>query len=67
MPQPALASPAATAYARPPYPGRSFHWRSAEFCVIDLETTGLDAAVDDGLRNAERERIAKCRLGGRPA
>jgi DNA polymerase-3 subunit epsilon len=37
----------ATAYehARPPAPQTP--WREAEFCVIDLETTGLDARVDE--------------------
>ena len=47
MAQPATSSPAATAYARTPLPGPAVPWRAAEFCVIDLETTGLDPAVDE--------------------
>lgn len=47
MAQPALASPAVTAYRRTAPPEPTVSWRAAEFCVIDLETTGLDPAVDE--------------------
>lgn len=30
-----------------PHPGLDTPWREAEFCVIDLETTGLDLRRDD--------------------
>jgi DNA polymerase III subunit epsilon len=43
----ALASSAAVAYEETPFPGPDVPWRDAEFCVIDLETTGLDAATDE--------------------
>jgi DNA polymerase III subunit epsilon len=45
--QPAVSSPAAATYGRTPPPGPDVPWRTAEFCVIDLETTGLDPAVDE--------------------
>ena len=44
---PAVVSPAVTAYTRTPPPGPTTPWREAEFCVIDLETTGLDTAMDE--------------------
>jgi len=44
---PASASPAVTAYAHTPPPPSTAPWREAEFCVIDLETTGLDEGVDE--------------------
>ena len=47
MAQQALASPAATAYTHTPSPEPTLPWRAAEFCVIDVETTGLDAATDE--------------------
>lgn len=47
MAVPAVASRAAAAYARTPPPARTVPWREAEFCVLDLETTGLDAATDE--------------------
>ncbi len=47
MAQPAVTSAAVTAYTRTPPPGPKVPWRAAEFCVIDLETTGLDPAVDE--------------------
>lgn len=47
MARPAVASPAVTAYTRTPPPAPTIPWREAEFCVIDLETTRLDAAVDE--------------------
>ena len=40
------ASPAAVAYARARLPARSTPWREAAFCVVDLETTGLDPRRD---------------------
>jgi DNA polymerase-3 subunit epsilon len=44
---PVVDSPISKAYMRTPPPGPATPWREAEFCVIDLETTGLDAAVDE--------------------
>jgi DNA polymerase III subunit epsilon len=44
---PTVGSPSARDYIRTPAPGRERSWREAELCVIDLETTGLDAAVDE--------------------
>jgi DNA polymerase III subunit epsilon len=38
---------AAAAYERTPPPEPRLPWRAAEFSVIDLETTGLDPAVDE--------------------
>jgi DNA polymerase III subunit epsilon len=38
---------AARAYANTPPPEPSTPWREAEFCVVDLETTGLDPAADE--------------------
>jgi DNA polymerase III subunit epsilon len=43
---PVAASPSVTAYQRTPPPARTTPWREARFCVIDLELTGLDPAVD---------------------
>ena len=43
----AVASPAVAAYTRTSPPAPTRPWRDAEFCVIDLETTGLDPAVDE--------------------
>jgi DNA polymerase III subunit epsilon len=40
------ASPSVTAYQRTPAPPQRTPWREARFCVIDLELTGLDPAVD---------------------
>jgi DNA polymerase III subunit epsilon len=45
--QAAGLSPAAAAYARTQPPGPGVPWRAAEFCVIDVETTGLDPAVHE--------------------
>lgn len=47
MAQPAIVSPAATAYSHTPFPEPTAPWQAAEFCVIDVETTGLDAATDE--------------------
>lgn len=47
MAHPAPASPVVVAYTRTPPPEPTIPWRAAEFCVIDLETTGLDPAVDE--------------------
>src|SRR5919201_5872856 len=44
-----------------PAPAPATPWREAEFCVIDLETTGLDAAVDEIISFAAL-RIAGGRL-----
>jgi DNA polymerase III subunit epsilon len=44
---PSVGSPSARNYLRTPPPGRERPWREAELCVVDLETTGLDAAVDE--------------------
>lgn len=44
---PAVGSPSVRAYSRTPPPAPATPWRDAEFCVIDLETTGLDPAVDE--------------------
>lgn len=38
---------AAAAYARAPLPSKRSDWREARWAVVDLETTGLDAAVDE--------------------
>lgn len=35
------------AYMRTPPPAPTTPWRKAQFCVIDLETTGLDPEVDE--------------------
>jgi DNA polymerase III subunit epsilon len=45
--QQALVSSAATAYTHTAFPELTVPWRAAEFCVIDVETTGLDAATDE--------------------
>jgi DNA polymerase III subunit epsilon len=42
----AVASPSAAAYEETPAPDPSTPWREAQFCVVDLETTGLDAQLD---------------------
>ena len=47
MATPAVASPAVAAYARTPGPEATTPWREARFCVIDLETTGLDPEVGE--------------------
>jgi DNA polymerase-3 subunit epsilon len=44
---PTLASPAVMAYRRTPPPAPTTPWREAEFCVIDLETTGLNPEADE--------------------
>ena len=44
---PAVGSRGGGAYMATPAPAPATPWREAEFCVIDLETTGLDAAVDE--------------------
>ena len=36
-----------SAYVRTPMPAAETPWREADLCVIDLETTGLDAASDE--------------------
>jgi DNA polymerase III subunit epsilon len=59
--QPELLSPAATAYTRTSPPGRDVPWRAAEFCVVDLETTGLDPATDEMISFAALQ-IANGRL-----
>lgn len=41
-----VASPSVTVYQRTPPPAETTLWREARFCVIDLELTGLDPAVD---------------------
>lgn len=46
MTTPVVASPAASVYQRTPPPARTAPWREARFCVIDLELTGLDPALD---------------------
>ena len=40
-------SPGAAAYVETPAPPPDVPWRQAEFCVVDLETTGLDASRDE--------------------
>jgi DNA polymerase-3 subunit epsilon len=40
-------TPAAAEYARAELPAPTTSWRSASFCVVDLETTGLDARADE--------------------
>ena len=37
----------ATDYVSTPQPARSTPWREADFCVIDLETTGLDPTENE--------------------
>jgi DNA polymerase III subunit epsilon len=39
--------PSSQAYAETPPPDPSTPWREADFCVVDLETTGLDPAVHE--------------------
>ena len=36
-----------SAYDRTPMPAADTPWREADLCVVDLETTGLDAASDE--------------------
>ncbi len=43
----ASASPAGRAYVRAALPGGRTPWREAGFCVVDLETTGLDPRRDE--------------------
>jgi DNA polymerase-3 subunit epsilon len=43
---PIAASRNATDYRQTPPPAQTTPWRKAGFCVIDLELTGLDPAVD---------------------
>jgi DNA polymerase III subunit epsilon len=49
------------AYAETPPPDRSTPWREADFCVVDLETTGLDPAeheiVSFAALHVERGRV----------
>jgi DNA polymerase-3 subunit epsilon len=40
------SSDAVRAYSRAPLPRRRTPWRDAAFCVVDLETTGLDPRAD---------------------
>lgn len=42
-----ITSPSVLAYTHTPRPAPATPWREAEFCVIDLEMTGLDPAVDE--------------------
>jgi DNA polymerase-3 subunit epsilon len=42
-----MAAPSLRAYAETPPPDPSTPWREADFCVIDVETTGLDPADDE--------------------
>jgi DNA polymerase-3 subunit epsilon len=44
---PTVVSAAVRAYMQTPAPAQRTPWREAEFCVIDLETTGLDPEVDE--------------------
>jgi DNA polymerase-3 subunit epsilon len=44
---PAVASQAVNRYIRTQAPAPATPWREAEFCVIDIETTGLDPAADE--------------------
>ena len=46
MTTPVVASPSVTLYQRTPLPAQTTPWREARFCVIDLELSGLDPAVD---------------------
>lgn len=41
------ATPVAEAYARAAAPGGATPWRLADFCVVDLELSGLDAKHDE--------------------
>jgi DNA polymerase III subunit epsilon len=45
--EPIPESSSLAAYRRTPLPVPTTPWREAEFCVIDLETTGLDPAVNE--------------------
>ena len=47
MARPAALSPAAAAYTQAPHPAADVPWRDAEYCVIDVETTGLDPTRDE--------------------
>jgi len=42
-----LVDAVVSAYRQAPYPPPGTPWREAEFCVVDLETTGLDPAVHE--------------------
>lgn len=43
----APTSAEADAYARAPKPSKRTPWRQVSYCVVDLELTGLDPAVDE--------------------
>jgi DNA polymerase III subunit epsilon len=47
MADPVAAPARLQTYAETPQPDRSTPWREADFCVVDVETTGLDPAVDE--------------------
>lgn len=47
MSKPAPWEDAGRAYEETPMPAPETPWREAEFCVIDLETTGLDLQADE--------------------
>lgn len=46
MSRPALVSRSVVDYQRTPPQSQATPWREARFCVLDLELTGLDPAVD---------------------
>ncbi len=47
MAEPSAAPTMLRAYAETPSPAPSTPWREADFCVVDLETTGLDPAAHE--------------------
>jgi len=56
-----IAAASLRAYAETPPPDPSTPWREADFCVIDIETTGLDPA-DDEIISFAALHIARGRL-----
>jgi DNA polymerase-3 subunit epsilon len=47
MAEPVAAATSLGAYAETPAPSPSTPWREADFCVVDIETTGLDPAAHE--------------------
>jgi len=56
-----IAAASLRAYAETPPPDPSTPWREADFCVIDIETTGLDPA-DDEIISFAALHVARGRL-----
>jgi DNA polymerase III subunit epsilon len=56
-----IAAASLRAYTETPRPDSSTPWRDADFCVVDIETTGLDPA-DDEIISFAALHIARGRL-----